>query len=166
MGRHAHGSLSGAGHLGGTPSRGNLMAGILAGVVGAAVGAVAWGLITIITGHEIGWVAVGVGALVGAAVRNFGKGFTPAFGVVGAVLALLGCVAGRLLAITVYVTGDGEISSLEFISGLDLARTARLLSLHFKHIDVVFALLAVVGGYKLSINEFVDPEVARLSSPL
>jgi hypothetical protein len=166
MDRHAHASPGGAGHLGGAPSQGNLVAGILAGVVGAAVGAVVWGLIAIITGTEIGWVAVGVGALVGAAVRNFGKGFTPAFGVVGAVLALLGCVGGRLLAIAVYVSGDGEISAMEFISGLNLARTAELLRLSFNHIDIVFALLAVGGGYKLSINEFVDPELARQSSPL
>ena len=52
-----------------------LFAGILAGLVAAFV----WGWITKVTEYEIGWIAIGVGFLVGFAMRTFGKGVTPLY---------------------------------------------------------------------------------------
>src|SRR5262245_66169208 len=75
----------------------NLPLGFMAGLLAAAVGAGLWALITIFVGFQIGWMAVGVGFLVGWAVRVAGKGRHRAFGIMGALLALSGCAVGNLL---------------------------------------------------------------------
>lgn len=75
-----------------------LGAGIAAGAVAAAAGAALWAAITVATGYQIGFMAIGIGFLVGWAVRSAGKGVDKTFGIAGAVLALLGCVVGNLLA--------------------------------------------------------------------
>src|SRR5688572_28318618 len=64
-----------------------LVSGFLASLIAAFI----WALITYITHYQIGFMAIGVAFLVGYAVRYFGKGMTPAFGVVGAVFSLFGC---------------------------------------------------------------------------
>src|SRR5262249_19253377 len=83
----------------GSAEPGNLPLGFMAGLAAAAVGAGLWALITIFVGVQIGWMAVGVGFLVGWAVRMAGHGRHRAFGIMGALLALGGCGVGNLLAI-------------------------------------------------------------------
>ena len=43
--------------------------------------------------------------MVGLAVRKFGRGVDPVFGIAGAVLALVGCTLGNLLTIYAALTG-------------------------------------------------------------
>jgi hypothetical protein len=73
----------------------NLPMALAAGFAAALVGGILWAVITVVTNYQIGFMAVGVGLLVGYAVRYFGKGIDPIFGVAGAVLALLGCLLGN-----------------------------------------------------------------------
>ena len=94
----------------------NLSMGIVAGGIAAAVGAGLWAAITAVTGFQIGWMAVGVGFLVGLAVRHFGKGIDKAFGIAGAVLALIGCLAGNLFAICAVIASQEEMAFLEVVS--------------------------------------------------
>src|SRR5688572_7327990 len=75
----------------------NLLMGLIGGAVAMLVGAIAWGAITYFTEYQIGWMSIGVGFLVGLALRFFGKGKTMIFGVSGAVLALIGCLLGNLI---------------------------------------------------------------------
>src|SRR5260221_13726610 len=65
-------------------SQQSLLGGIGGGFISAIIGAVIWAAVTVATGYQIGWMAVGVGFLVGVAVRKYGKGLTPMFGVIGA----------------------------------------------------------------------------------
>ena len=81
------------------PAASNLPLGALAGLGAAIAGAAIWAAITAATEYQIGWMAIGVGFLVGFAVRVVGKGSEASFGVVGAVLALLGCLLGNLLTL-------------------------------------------------------------------
>lgn len=76
----------------------NLPLGIAAGLVAAIVGGAVWAGITVASQMQIGWMAVGVGFLVGLAVRRLGKGLTKPFGIAGGALALLGCLLGNFLA--------------------------------------------------------------------
>ncbi len=66
---------------------------ITAAVAGGLAGAFAWAAITYFTGYEIGWIAWGVGFVVGAAVRmgagsdtGYGPGSVAAIGAIGALL--------------------------------------------------------------------------------
>lgn len=75
---------------------------------GAAVGAVAWALIAVVTGYEIGWVAWGVGVLAGGGGAYFG-GRGPVGGVTCASLALAAIFAGKMGA--TYIEAENELES-------------------------------------------------------
>lgn len=71
---------------------------LVGGTVAAFVAALLWGTITYATGYQIGFMAIGVGFLVGYAVNYLGKGMSQTYSIIGAVFALLGCVLGNLFA--------------------------------------------------------------------
>jgi hypothetical protein len=80
----------------------NLLLGGLAGLAAAIVGAVIWAVITVTTDHQIGWMAIGVGALVGFALRIGNGGKT--FGILGALFALFGCVLGNYFSLIAFAS--------------------------------------------------------------
>src|SRR5688572_23949834 len=63
---------------------------LLGGAVAAFVAALLWGTITYATGYQIGFMAIGVGFLVGYAVNYLGKGMSQTYSIIGAVFAFLG----------------------------------------------------------------------------
>jgi hypothetical protein len=88
---------------------------ILAGVVAALIGAVLWGFVSDATGYQIGWMAVGVGFLVGYAVQFLGKGIDPPFRYVGAICSLAGCVLGNFFAVVGAVAQQYHVSALSVL---------------------------------------------------
>ena len=129
----------------------NLPMGFMAGLIAAAVGAGLWALVTIITGFQIGWMAVGVGFLVGWAVRLAGKGTHRAFGIMGALLALGGCAVGNLLTIIVVAARHFEIPLLAVFSRLTPDVVVQLMELTFSPMDLLFYGIAIYEGYRFSI---------------
>ena len=61
---------------------------LVAGGASSLVGAIIWAAVTVATEYQIGWMAVGVGALVGFTVRLAGKGIEKIYGYIDAGLAL------------------------------------------------------------------------------
>ena len=53
----------------------NLFIGALAGLAAAMLGAGVWAAVTVLTEYQIGWMAVGIGVLVGFSMRFAGIGF-------------------------------------------------------------------------------------------
>jgi hypothetical protein len=81
------------------PAAALLLPAILAGLVAAIVGGVVWGLIVKWTDYEVGFVAWGIGFLVGLAVVTATRGARgPVFQVVAILCALLGIVVGKYLS--------------------------------------------------------------------
>lgn len=75
--------------------------------VGALVGAIGWALLLKQAGYEIGWIAWGIGALVGwIAVKAGGQGRTLAVG--AAVLTVFSIFAGKLLGYHLQVEAGAE----------------------------------------------------------
>jgi hypothetical protein len=136
----------------------NLPMGVLAGLAAAAVGAGAWALVTVVTNYQIGWMAVGVGFLVGWAVRLAGKGTTTAFRIVGAVLSLGGCVAGNLLTGCVIAARHLDVPVTTFVGGLTPTIALDMLSVMFNPMDLLFYALAVYQGYRFSVVAATDPQ--------
>jgi hypothetical protein len=133
--------------------KGNLLLGIITGIIAALIGAVIWALITFWTGWQIGWMAVGVGFLVGISIRIFGKGTSPVFGVIGAILALLGCLAGNLLATCIFLADELEMGVFEIISKLDFKLIGEILKETFAWQDILFYAIAIYEGYKFSFRK-------------
>jgi hypothetical protein len=132
----------------------------VAGVIGAAVGACVWALITVLTQFQIGWMAVGVGFLVGIAIRTFGKGIDKPFGIIGAVLALLGCGAGNLLAVCGIIAAEQDMEFFEVLSNLDLTIVQQLMVATFSPMDLLFYGIAVYEGYNLAFRRVTEQDIA------
>jgi len=134
------------------PDDSNLALGVIGGAVAAALGAVLWAAVTNATHLQIGWMAVGIGALVGLAVRKLGRGSGPIFGVTGALLSLLGCVAGNVLTVCVLVAHERKVGVLDIVSRLDPPTVAKLLVATFSGMDLVFYAIAMYEGYRFSMT--------------
>ncbi len=132
----------------------NLGLAIIGGAVAALIGAAAWAAVTITTGYQIGFMAIGVGFLVGFVVRHLGKGSTPVFGAVGALLSLAGCVVGNIVAFTGLIARASGQPLLSALSEISVPAIPAMLIGTFSAIDVLFYAIAVYEGYKLS---FVAP---------
>lgn len=73
---------------------------IVGGLIGGAIGATVWALIAVKSGYEIGWVAWGIGALVGCAVNVCSRGHEGSLpGMAAAAIAVLSIVLGKYLAV-------------------------------------------------------------------
>lgn len=139
----------------------NLVNGILYGLFAALAGAAIWAGVTIATEYQIGWLAVGIGFLVGIAVRAGGKGIDQVYGVVGAALSLLGCALGNLLTIAWFMSQEFGVPVSEVLSGMDPAMAIEMMSATFEVTDLLFYGLAVYFGYRYAFRELTPDDFNR-----
>ena len=139
----------------------NLVMGGLSGLVAAMVGAGVWAAVTIATEYQIGWMAVGIGFLVGYAVRFAGKGISPVYGAASAVLSLLGCAVGNVLTFAWFIASAEGMSFMEVVGQLNLAIVVGLLTSTFEVMDILFYGLAAYFGYKTAFRQVTQADVDK-----
>lgn len=96
-------------------------AGVVAGLIGAAI----WAAIAYYANMEIGWVAWGIGALVGVAMAAVAQQTGPALGAAAVVITILSIVGGKYASVQVAISAalgdESEIfaayESEEFLTG-------------------------------------------------
>lgn len=142
----------------------NLQLGAFAGLGAALIGASVWGMITAFTGFQIGWMAVGVGFLVGWSIRNFGKGIDKSFGLMGAGFSLFGCMLGNLMSVCLVIAEQESMAFMEVVSRLSPVVALQLLFATFHPMDILFYGLAIYWGYKYSFRRLSEGEVAQLAA--
>ena len=140
----------------------NLPMGIVAGAVAALLGALAWGGITYATGHQIGWMAVGVGFLVGFAVQKFGQGIDKVYGIVGAALSLAGCVMGNLFASCIAIANMEKVALSQVLAALNPDLIGQIMTATFHPMDVLFYGVAVYEGYRFSFRRLSKEELTGI----
>jgi hypothetical protein len=141
----------------------NLPLALVAGLLAAAIGAALWAVITVASGWQIGWMAVGVGFLVGIAIRKLGNGSTMVFGIIGAVFALVGCVAGNLLSVVGFISQAESVPFLATLGQIDPPIAMNLLIETASPMDALFYAIAVYEGFKLSIVPAAEPQAPATS---
>src|SRR6185436_18117971 len=93
----------------------NKVRGMIGAAVGGAVGAATWAAVVFITGYEIRYVAVGVGALVGLCSRKFGGGRDYFLGLFATVCAFLAILVGQWFAANAYIKKfAAEYATIEY----------------------------------------------------
>lgn len=137
----------------------NFTSGALLGLVASVVGAAVWAVVTIATEYQIGFMAIGVGYLVGIAVRIGGKGLDPAFSYLGAGLALFGCLLGNLFTVCGFIAINEGVSFFEVLSLLDFQIVQELMIETFSPLDLLFYGIAIYEGYKLSTRQLSVEDV-------
>jgi hypothetical protein len=132
----------------------NFFMGLVGGVIAMLASAIVWGAITYFTEYQIGWMAIGVGFLVGFAIRFFGRGKTLTFGISGAVLALIGCVLGNLLFYSGIIAREEGVSFLEIFFFLLLSPAAALevFMIAFDFRDILFYAIAAYAGFSTAMD--------------
>jgi len=136
----------------------NLPLALVGGLVAAAVGAALWAIITVATGWQIGWMAVGVGLLVGFTIRKLGNGRTLVFGILGAGFALAGCLAGNVMSEVGYFAHESAAQFFAALSTLTPEDTVTILVHGFHPIDLLFYGFAVYEGFRISIVPAPQPQ--------
>lgn len=145
-------------------SKQNLPFAIASGLIASVIAAFIWAIITYITNYQIGFMAIGVGFLVGYAVNFFGKGMTTIFGIVGAFFSLFGCLLGNLL-MTIIAASRLEDSSTSLVLTALLTSPGIILEVMketFSPIDLLFYAIAIYQGYRISIRQISEEELASV----
>lgn len=137
----------------------------LAGLVAALAGAIVWAAITVATKFQIGWMAIGVGCLVGYAVRLLGKGVVKKFGIIGGAFSLLGCLLGNLLSGCGFLAQEHSVPVLQVVWAVvkTPALGFELLKATFSPMDVVFYIIAVAQGYQFAFRRIKPEELTALA---
>jgi hypothetical protein len=132
---------------------------IASALVAAALGALVWAVVTVLTGYQIGYMAIGVGLLVGFSVRHFGKGIDMLYGIIGASAALIGCVLGNAFTIVHFAAASITASYPETasyfaaLSYIDFSLLPEAMIDTFQAMDLLFYGIAIYEGYKFSFRK-------------
>ena len=137
----------------------NLGLGLIGGLTGMLLGAALWAIITALTQYQIGYMAIGVGFMVGFGVRFLGKGFSQPFGFVGGALSLLGCLLGNLLSVLIFVSREFQISFVDLLLGLDFRLIVEIMRETFQLMDLLFYGIAVYAGYRYAFRQVAQEEL-------
>lgn len=132
------------------------------GLLIASAAAVAWAVVAYTTGFQEVYMALGVGLLVGLAVRFFGAGRSRIFGVLAALLALAASLLGYYLCQNGFLV---EVLSAGMTKGLDFFKPDLMISTMldvFVPLDLLFYSLAVLLGYLLAIRRVSAKKMKRL----
>ena len=138
----------------------NFGAGLIAGLVAAALSAAAWAIIAVGTQRTFGLFAIVVGLFVAFAVRRFGRGLSQRFAILGAGLALLGCLAGNVSAAFVMAGQQFGMTTGQVLQLVrpdivwEILRTTSPLSL-------IFFAIAAYEGFRFSLRRVTDEEVVE-----
>ncbi len=142
----------------------NLPLALFAAIASCVIGGLLWAVITVITEYQIGFMAVGVGFLVGYAVRTFGKGITPTFGYIGAIFALVGCLLGNLFTQVGFIGAEYDASYIDILLNMDMELMKTIYTETFSPIDLLFYGIAIFQGYKISFRQLDDEQLSTLGN--
>lgn len=141
-----------------------LIPGLAAGMGAGLIGAVLWGVITVITEFQIGYMAVAVGAGVGFTIRYFGKGLDPIFGFCGAVIAIVSCLLGNYFSVIGFIANYGDASYIDAFFLLSPEVVVEMMKENFNPMDLLFYALAAYEGYRFSFRNVSEEDLSKYHS--
>ena len=117
----------------------NLPLAFVAGLAASLAGAAAWAGVTVLSGYQIGFMAIGIGSLIG-------------------------CALGNLLAVTAMVAQNEGVGFLALLSQLTPELASQLMVATFSPMDVVFYAIALYYGYRLAFRQLGPEELQQMLS--
>lgn len=139
----------------------NLPMAIAGGLAASLAGGIVWAVVTVATGYQIGWMAVGVGFLVGYSVRYLGKGIDKIFGIIGASLALLGCLFGNFFSLIGFSAKQESMGVLSILGSIDYSLVPQIMIETFSPMDILFYGIAVYEGYRFSFRQITEQDIVK-----
>jgi len=126
---------------------------ILGGVIGTIACALIWTLITVITKYQIGYIALGIGFVVGYLVQRLGNGNNLLFGLIGGIFSLIACVVGDLFSMIVFVADEYNESYFTILSGLSFSDCIYILQNSIQPMSIFFYAIAGYTGFKFAFKK-------------
>jgi len=102
---------------------------------------------------RLGFLAIGVGAGVGWAVRHYGRGRREVFGLVAILCALLDCAVGDILGGCALLAQSADVPFSKVLTSFSGKAFAEILHLMFSPKDALFYLIALFTSYKYAVIE-------------
>ncbi|WP_196894770.1 hypothetical protein [Aureivirga marina] len=141
----------------------NFSLGLMTSIITGTICAILWGIITVATGFQIGYMAIAIGAAVGFTNRFFGKGIEQVYGIYGAIIAILSCFLGNILSIIGFAAHGADLGYFEAFILIDFGKLFDIVGDTFGFVDVFFFAIAGIEGYKLSFRAFSEKEIFELN---
>jgi antitoxin component YwqK of YwqJK toxin-antitoxin module len=138
---------------------------IIGGLLLTLVGALIWAAITVITEYQIGYMAIGIGLLIGFGIRYFGAGVDQKFGLLGGALALLSCLMGNFFAQIGFLAQSENITYLQALRLFDYNYLPSVLSETFSPMDLLFYGFAIYEGYRFAFRAISAEELELTKNP-
>ncbi|MHB1278752.1 MAG: hypothetical protein ACYC1Q_10170 [Bacteroidia bacterium] len=143
----------------------NLNFAIITGVLTSIIGGLVWALITVTTEYQIGYMAVGIGALVGLGIRYAGRGIDPVYSYLGAGFALFGCLLGNFLSVIGFLSEELGITWMAVLNAVDFSLLIDFMAESSSPIDLLFYGIAVYEGFRFAPRVFENrPAAEELAS--
>jgi hypothetical protein len=124
---------------------------IIFGLLASIVSAGLWATITVVTEHQIGYMAIAVGFLVGYTVKFAGRGNQLTFGIIGAALSLFGCVLGNYFSMVGFASQGLDAGFFSTLFRINPSYILDMMKNNFAVMDLLFYGLAVYEGFKFSL---------------
>lgn len=140
----------------------NLLLAICSGVGIGLIGAILWGVVTVATNYQIGYMAIAIGAGVGFSMRYTGKGIDPIFGFTGGAIAVLSCFIGNFFSVIGFYANSVGLDFFEMLVQFDYSYFFPLMSKTFSFMDLIFYGIAGYEGYKFSFRTFTESDIKAL----
>lgn len=139
----------------------NLPLGIAAAALAAIVGAILWGVVTLTTKFQIGYMAIAVGFLVGYCNRYFGKGIDPVFGIIGGVFALIGCVLGNYISLIGFAAQEFGVDYFTALTVIPFDEAMKAVFSDIDVYDILFYGIALYEGYNFSFRKITEDDLKQ-----
>lgn len=144
----------------------NVFLAILAGFFVSIACAVVWAALTVVTGWQVGLVAILVGCAVGISVRKVGKGMDTIFGVIGGVFALLGILLGNYFTQCWYLSVQEKVSvfNVALVCLMKPAIFIQIMTATFSFMDIIFYAIGIYEGYKFSFRTITQEDIQQFGA--
>ena len=128
----------------------NMKLAILGGLSAFLFCSVLWALLTRITDYQVGYMAIGIGLIVGFAVRYSGRGYHWKFGLIGAIYSVLSIIVGNLIMVAQYISHTENIPHFDVIITVYFEIILAIILSLFESIDILFYGIAMYVAFKIS----------------
>lgn len=137
---------------------------VITGVLVGLIGAILWGIITVATGYQIGYMAIAIGAGVGISMRLLGKGIDQIFGITGGIIAIVSCFLGNFFSLIGFAANEEGLGYMEVLSLIDYSLIPSVMMDAFSPMDLFFYAIAAYEGYKFAFRTFTEKDLYDLES--
>jgi len=142
--------------------RQNFVVALLGGVATSAVGAILWAVVAYLSGYRFGIMAILLGFLVGRVILIVGRGVDIQFRIIGAVLALISCLAGDGFAYCIALAKYQGVSLSSVFTQVSSAGLVRFFKTIIDGEDLIFYGIAVYEGFRFSARKLTPADYTKI----